>query len=283
MKVFISWSGEQSHEIAVALRGWLPSVIQALDPYESSEDIDKGARWSTDISKELEGSSFGILCITPENLQAPWLNFEAGALSKSFDHSRVSPFLIGIKWSEVQGPLLQFQAVTSKKQDVLKLLKSLNAACGEDGIPEDRLGHIFDTWWPELAEKLAAIEKEVKKGSAKTTVDDQQPIGQSDVLEEVLELVRLQQKILSSPTDLLPPGYLAEVIRESSFGVDVEPAIFDLDERYRRLWSVMEAGDLAALEDRDWADALMDAVDRLGGPIRYIARQVRGPRRLRRS
>lgn len=102
MKVFISWSGDLSHKVAVILRDWLPSVIQSLESYVSSEDIDKGARWSTDISKELEDSSFGILCITRENLDPPWLNFEAGALSKSVDRSRVSPFLFGVKRSDIR-------------------------------------------------------------------------------------------------------------------------------------------------------------------------------------
>ena len=100
MKVFISWSGNKSHKVALLFREWLPSVIQSVVPYVSSEDIDKGARWSTDIAKELEDSTFGILCVTKENLNAPWLSFEAGALSKTMDKSFVTPFLFDIKRSE---------------------------------------------------------------------------------------------------------------------------------------------------------------------------------------
>lgn len=102
MKVFLSWSGELSHKIALELREWLPFVIQSIEPYVSSEDIDKGTRWSIDIAKELEDSSFGILCVTPQNLNAPWLNFEAGALSKAFENSFVSPFLFGLKPSDLK-------------------------------------------------------------------------------------------------------------------------------------------------------------------------------------
>jgi len=90
MKVFLSWSGDLSHKVALTLRDWLPSVIQSIEPYVSSEDIDKGARWSTDIASELADSSYGILCVTKENLHAPWLTFEAGALSKTMDKSYVS-------------------------------------------------------------------------------------------------------------------------------------------------------------------------------------------------
>ena len=64
VKVFISWSGDTSLKVAQLLRDWLPYVINAIEPYVSSEDIDKGARWSTDIAKELEDSTFGILCVT---------------------------------------------------------------------------------------------------------------------------------------------------------------------------------------------------------------------------
>jgi hypothetical protein len=118
MKVFLSWSGDLSHKVALTLRDWLPSVIQSIEPYVSSEDIDKGARWSTDIASELADSSYGILCVTKENLHAPWLTFEAGALSKTMDKSYVSPFLFGIKRAEINGPILQFQSTVFEKEDL---------------------------------------------------------------------------------------------------------------------------------------------------------------------
>jgi TIR domain len=71
MKVFISWSGPQSQHIARALRAWLPRVIQHLDPWMSELDIGAGQRWERELWKELQDSHFGMVCLTPENLQAP--------------------------------------------------------------------------------------------------------------------------------------------------------------------------------------------------------------------
>jgi hypothetical protein len=46
MKVFISWSGQQSRDIAIELRRWLPYIIQPIKPFLSSGDIRSGKRWS---------------------------------------------------------------------------------------------------------------------------------------------------------------------------------------------------------------------------------------------
>lgn len=134
MKVFLSWSGPRSHKVAIIFREWLPSVIQEIVPYVSSEDIDKGARWSTDIANELSDSTFGILCVTRENINEPWLTFEAGALSKSMENAYVSPFLFDIKQSEIDGPILQFQSTTFEKDDLKKLVTTLNKACDQDRL-----------------------------------------------------------------------------------------------------------------------------------------------------
>src|SRR5262245_13022884 len=85
MRLFLSWSGELSHDIAECLYKWLPLVMQRVEPYMSSQSIEKGARWSSHLAKELEKSRFGIVVLTKDNLLEPWLHFEAGAIAKSLD------------------------------------------------------------------------------------------------------------------------------------------------------------------------------------------------------
>lgn len=195
MKVFISWSGNKSHHVALVFRDWLPSVIQSIKPYVSSEDIDKGARWSTDIATELENSTFGILCVTKDNINAPWLSFEAGALSKTMDKSFVSPFLFDIKRSEVDGPILQFQSTIFQKEDIHKLLKSLNKACGEASIPEAMPNKAFEVWYPTLEEELNKIKGIQDETEVTDSPKDLSP-AYSEILEEILDLSRNNQKLL---------------------------------------------------------------------------------------
>lgn len=198
MKVFLSWSGARSHKVALVFRDWLPSVIQAIVPYVSSEDIDKGARWSTDIAKELEDSTFGILCVTRENINAPWLTFEAGALSKTMEKSFVSPFLFDIKRSEVDGPILQFQSTIFEKEDLRKLVNTLNKASDKDGLTSDRLDKAFEVWYPTLETELNKL-KEIQPEGAEDTGGDLQTPKAQEILEEILDLSRINQKLLRNP------------------------------------------------------------------------------------
>ncbi len=197
MKVFLSWSSEQSHKVALVFRDWLPSVIQSIEPYVSSEDIDKGARWSTDIAQELEDSSYGILCVTKENMSAPWLTFEAGALSKTMDKSFVSPFLFDIKRSEVQGPILQFQSTIFEKGDIKKLVEGLNKASEQETLSDERLTKAFDVWYPTLEEELNKLKVPTTNGEK----DDSAVLaaGGNELLEEILDISRNNQKLLRNP------------------------------------------------------------------------------------
>ncbi len=274
MKVFISWSGELSHRVAIVLRDWLPSVIQSLEPYVSSEDIDKGTRWSTDISKELEDSSYGVLCITKDNLDAPWLNFEAGALSKSVDKSRVSPFLFRVKRSEIRGPILQFQSTTFDKDDVKKLIHSLNSANDSPMLDETRVDPIFDVWWPKLEENLNEIkisETEVEK----VVSNAKGPDPSSEILEEVLELLRSQHRLLNSPGELVPRGYLESVLNTQG-GIPHDHPVFRDIENARREFDVV----LSSFDEEDFMPTavIKDLWSKLSSPLEFMLRRNRSRR-----
>jgi hypothetical protein len=157
MRVFISWSGSRSHEIALALRDWLPTVLPGAEPWVSSEDIDKGARWTVELGRELDAARFAILCLVPENLGEPWVIFEAGAMSRSIETARVAPLLVGAAIKDVPGPLGQFQCTAFEKEDVRRLMRSINRALGEP-VDRGRLDEAFEQRWPELEACVEAIE-----------------------------------------------------------------------------------------------------------------------------
>ncbi len=212
MKVFISWSGETSFEVAKILKEWIPCVIQDVQPYFSSEDIDKGARWSTDIAKELETASFGILCVTKDNLQSQWLNFEAGALSKAIDKAKVCPLLFKLKPSDISNsPILQFQMANVEKNDVFKLFKSINTSIEDNGLDEARLEKVFNTFWPEMQKAFESI-KVVEDDNGKRSKESDENM---EIFEEMLDLLRSQQMMLKSPEKILPMEYIRDILNQS--------------------------------------------------------------------
>jgi hypothetical protein len=124
--VFISWSAERSRYVAEALRGWLPVVLQAVDPWMSAAGVEKGSRWESEISARLDQADVGIICLTAENLNSPWLLFEAGALSKKLGKSRVCTYLLELAPAQVPQPLGMFQHTVIGKDETRKLLEAIN-------------------------------------------------------------------------------------------------------------------------------------------------------------
>lgn len=156
MKVFISWSGGRSHALADALHAWLPLVLHYVEPWLSQADIEAGQRWADQVAKELEACNFGILCVTRENLDSPWILFEAGALAKSMQGSRVIPLLLDLEFRDITGPLAQFQAKKIDKAGLFEVVQSLNQS-SQNPVPDSRVTQLFDALWPELEKKVATI------------------------------------------------------------------------------------------------------------------------------
>lgn len=127
MRIFLSWSGVRSKQVATALRDWLPLILHYANPWLSDKDIEAGDRWSMEIGKELEASNFGVICLTRDNLSADWILFEAGALSKALQTGSVCPYLLDVEFQDLRGPLSQFQAKKAESAQTLELVEAINS------------------------------------------------------------------------------------------------------------------------------------------------------------
>jgi len=181
MKVFMSWSGERSQALANALRDWMPLVLHYVEPWLSEADVGAGERWAQAVAKELEASNFGIMCLTRENVGSAWVLFEAGALAKSMEGSRVIPLLLDLEFKDITGPLAQFQAKKVERSGLGEVIQSVNQAA-DQAVPEARVRQLFDALWPELEKQLASISENAP--TAKQT----RP--QHEILEELVASVR---------------------------------------------------------------------------------------------
>lgn len=197
MKVFISWSGKQSKQLGEILRDWLPGVLQAVKPYFTPSDIEKGTRWANEIAKELEASQIGILCITRENFHSDWVLFEAGALSKSLEKAYVCPILFGLTDTDFSGPLKQFQATEFNKSDFHKLLNVINTRLEDHKLPQKTVDAVFEKWWPDLEGKVKEI--------LESQEDANEPIRTDrDILEEILRNSRSTVTHSNRPSRISP-------------------------------------------------------------------------------
>jgi hypothetical protein len=155
MKIFLSWSGEVSHEVAKQLHTWLPCVLQGVETFLSS-DISKGDRWSDVLAEELKEAHYGIICVTPFNIHRPWMNFEAGGLSRVISRAHVVPFLFQVNPEELDGPLAQFQSTVYGKDDVLALVRSINREM-QPSLSAEILERTFEKWWDDLDRALMKV------------------------------------------------------------------------------------------------------------------------------
>ncbi len=154
MKIFVSWSGKRSKAVAELMSDWLKCVIQASQPWISTRDIDRGAIWFSEINDKLKDVSVGVICLTQENKNKPWILFETGALAKGLTTNRVCTFLIDLKPEDLQDPLGQFNHTTHDKSSVWALVRTINDCLAEKALDEKILNQVFETYWPQFQEKF---------------------------------------------------------------------------------------------------------------------------------
>ncbi len=221
MSVFISWSGERSLTIAEALGAWLAKVVQASNPWLSL-DIDRGVEWRSRIRDRLRDAKAGIICLTPENLEAPWLLFEAGALSnRAEDEAYVCTYLYQLEPSQVTDPLSHFQHTRANEEETKKLILTINRVINR-GLEEAHRPHegvvesLCEALWPELRETLAGIPPS-PTGNAGPQRETK------DMVAETLDIVRdLARRLSRAPNSP----------KEASH---IRTLLFDLEHLQRRI------------------------------------------------
>ncbi|MDU6911715.1 MAG: toll/interleukin-1 receptor domain-containing protein [Streptococcus salivarius] len=233
MRIFLSWSGDRSKYLAKCFKEWLPNVLQYVDPYMSEKDIKLGERWGKSIEENLRSNDFGLVFITPENIDAPWINFEAGALSKSLQ-SRLVPILYDANVTILNnGPLKQFQSSKEVSKELIKqLILDINEFAEEtEHLKEERLESAFDKWWSDLDEQL-------KKTPKNTEIEEQKIPSNEEmlnvILHEVMNLRELNRNPIRKPTKILNiPTELLDDLEKIKFDLSVmmnDAIEFDIDE-----------------------------------------------------
>lgn len=159
----------------------------------SSQDISVGSDWYIDIKEHLNDATVGIIFLTPENINSPWLNFESGALSVSLNESKkVIPLIFGEETIETvlsSSPLKHFQSVLyPTKEGFHDLLMGLNDMLPRS-INQEVFEKTFELWWPDLEEKLNRADRKYSLSKSKSTDNE------SSVLDDKAVLAQLDKKM----------------------------------------------------------------------------------------
>lgn len=196
MKVFISWSGERSKAVAALLKEWIPSIMQHVVVW-FSEDMERGSVWFNEICKGLSDVSLGIICLTQENLNNPWILFEAGAIAKGIPENRVCTFLVDLGTADIAPPLSQFNATSPNREQLYKLIKTINDASGNSSLSPDRLDVYFGKFWSDFEDGFAKILKNIDATPNRNTSR-----SQKEMLTDILDVVRRIERNTLSQQEL---------------------------------------------------------------------------------
>ena len=165
MPVFISWSGERSRLVASDLSSFLEATVRGVSAWMSQENLGPGP-WQETLRRVLDSSNYGILCLTADNFNSPWLLFEAGAISKQFEKAFVVPYLLNVAAADLEPPLSLFQSFPADEDGTWTLVKSV-ASTLPAPPKEAALRTEFDARWPAFRDRIAPIRDAKSEASAR--------------------------------------------------------------------------------------------------------------------
>ncbi len=176
--------------VAELLESWLQCVIQTIKPWMSSKETDRGSSWFSEIDNKLQETSIGIICLTQDNREKPWLLFQTGALAKWLGTNRVYTFLTDLDPKDIEDPLAEFSNILPTKDGLWNLVFTINSYMGTSALNDKVLEKVFETYWPQFEIDFKRILDEVP------IVEKIEKRKSDDILNEILSLTRnLDKKV----------------------------------------------------------------------------------------
>lgn len=203
--VFLSWSGEQSRKVAKEFSDLFEAVFTpTIKCFMSNKDISPGMRSISKLFEMLEKCNYGVCFINYENARAPWIQFEAGALSKIVDESQVMVLILDDNIDCLYGtPLNEFQHKLFSEDDIRSIFEEIIKKFNLSDEKESFIRR-FNINWKEFYDnsyKALVMQKDNKQN------------GKVDQFPEKEELDSIK-KMLLNMQNILKTDY-SQTVRES--------------------------------------------------------------------
>jgi hypothetical protein len=155
--VFISWTKPLGLRIARQLRTFLKSQVPGIDFFVSQDDLIPGQPWRAGLERRLQEDSLGILVITPAALTAPWIFYEAGAISAKAD-AAIVPLLFDVPAARLKEPIGAYQSLPYSEDSILRIIGMLQGLDGElsKGL-EKRKPRGFSAGWKQFNSEIQKL------------------------------------------------------------------------------------------------------------------------------
>mgnify|MGYP000004652671 CR=1 FL=1 len=170
LTIFISWSRNPAKDIADKLQILLDKIFPNPDiefflSSSGKNEIVAGEDFRNKLDNNLMDSNFGILILTKNNFERPWMMFEAGALSKGDNKSRIIPLFFDRDNRKIESPIEKFQNIEYNKEGLLKIIFSITKSLYDsDELGDNQkqlLENQLDTNWKSFKNDIDIIlEKE---------------------------------------------------------------------------------------------------------------------------
>ena len=202
--IFLSWSKE-TRTVAEALNAWLVAKNAGIECWFSSEDINAGQQWRTEIDNALKSADCAVICIGPSAVVSPWVLYETGAIGS---RKPIIPIALLIPPSAIPPILSGFQVLNAYPSNSLSpnsafpksLLKGINSVAGTEISIE---GDDHDT-------KLLADLRDFADSRVKSLLAILRATKRTDTLVEILRYVKANKS--SSPDSIVDSDPISNLV-----------------------------------------------------------------------